>query len=800
MSKSCGKTHALDPECLRWSFDESRLNFETTAEVDPCTAAATQPIAMEALKFGLESRAPGQNIFVRGISGTGRMNRLRGLLEQLDPEARRRLDRCYVHNFEQPERPRLLTLPAGHGTKLCRGMREVVNAIDKDLPEAMEDGPLKARRDAIQKTTQQAIDAITAPMEKKLEAAGLAVVKLNQGRGGGQTAIFPVIDGKAVPPEEFKSKAAAGEVEAEALQRYEQHIEEYTREFTEVAEKATRRFRKGADKARRVMESEARRYLEQTVADLRRMFADSGVDDYLDEVIKDVVENRLFANPEKLPPADELYAVNVVCQHGEHGPGPVIVETTPSVANLIGSIEPEWGPGGKPRTSYRSIRAGALVQADGGVLVLDVRDVLMEPGAWRLLMRALRTGTVDIVPGDMGWPYAMHTIKPESIDISVRVILLGSSRMYYQLDAVDQDFSDLFKVLADFNPEIDRDLDSVQQYAGILARLGRQEDLLPFDRSAVAALAEHGARIAARGGKISAHFDRIADIAREAALLAGQADQTVVQRAQVEETVRRTKYRASLPSRRFQDLMQDGTINVQTDGAVVGQINGLAVIHAGPLTYGFPSRITATIGAGRRGITDIESEARMSGSIHTKGFAILEGLLRHLLRTDHPLTFSASLAFEQSYGGIDGDSASGAEICCLLSALTDIPIRQTLAMTGAIDQHGRLQAIGGANEKIEGFFDACQANGLSGDQGVIIPRANADDLMLRQDVVSACDEGRFTVYAVARIEDALQILTGVETGEPDASGDYPEDSLLYRARQQAYRYWSLSLAKPLTEE
>ena len=411
-------------------------------------------------------------------------------------------------------------------------------------------------------------------------------------------------------------------------------------------------------------------------------------------------------------------------------------------------------------------------------------------------MRAMRTGCVEIVPAELGWPVSSQSLKPEPIDISVRIILIGSAGLYYQLDQVDQDFSNLFKVLADFDSEIERSEYGVNQYAGVVSRMRSEEDLLDFSAGGVAALAEHGARIASRRGEITARFGRIADIVREASFIASKASDELVSREHVEQTVLRTKYRASLPSKRFQELINDGTIWLATSGEVVGQINGLAVIQAGPLSYGFPARITATIGAGRAGVINIEGAAAMSGSIHTKGFHILGGLLRHILHTEHPLAFSASIAFEQSYGGIDGDSASGAETCCLLSALTAVPVRQGIAMTGAIDQHGHIQAVGGVNEKIEGYYDACNAIGLNGEQGVLIPRSNAGDLMLREDVIEACEKGKFRVFAVASVHEALEVLTGMPAGEANEKGEYPRGSLLRLAQKRAAEFWQKTLSHP----
>lgn len=407
-------------------------------------------------------------------------------------------------------------------------------------------------------------------------------------------------------------------------------------------------------------------------------------------------------------------------------------------------------------------------------------------------MRTLRTGRLEIVPPELGWMRQQVVIQPEPIEIDVRVILIGDVQTYYILDRTDSDFQEHFKVLADFDNELDRSDDSVQKYASVVANIARQENLPALDKSAVAVLVEHGARIASRANQLTARFGRIADLIREAAFL---AEQSIVTADHVRQAIQRTKERASLPSRKFQHMIASNTILVQTQGLVVGQVNGLAVMHSGPLTYGFPARITATIGPGRAGLINIEGRAQMSGAIHTKGFHIIGGLLRHLLRSQHPLAFSASIAFEQSYGGIDGDSASGAEVVCLISALTGVPINQGMSMTGAIDQHGHVEAIGGVNEKIEGFFDTCVHFGLTGDQGVVIPESNQGDLMLRPDIVKAIRDGQFHIFAVTTIYEAIELMTGMPAGRPEGTM-YEEGTVLQLAVQKAQEYWEKTLASP----
>jgi ATP-dependent Lon protease len=461
----------------------------------------------------------------------------------------------------------------------------------------------------------------------------------------------------------------------------------------------------------------------------------------------------------------------------------------------LGTIESKWGDKGPELSDHMSITAGTLLRADGGFLILDARELISEPGAWKILTRTLKNRLLEIVPAEMAWPFSQPTLKPEPIPVNVRVMIVGDSQTYYLLDNHDPDFPQLFKVLVDFDTEIKRETSSYENYAAVIARLVVEEDLLHFDKSGIAALIEHGARICARKNRLTTNFPRVADLAREGSYLAHKEGAEYVTQKYVNDAIKRTKLRGGLPSKKFQQMLANGTINVFTRDKQVGEINGLAVIHTGPVVYGFPSRITSTVAPGRAGVINIEGRADMSGSIHTKGFQILGGLLRHMLPTRHPLTFSASIAFEQSYGGIDGDSASGAEFCCLISAITNIPISQEYAMTGAIDQHGRLQAIGGANEKIEGFFDTCQAQGFTGTQGVFMPESYAGDLMLRSDVQQGVLDNKFSIYAVTHVVQALEILCEHAVGGPLIDGKYAKGSVLYVAMQRLNQFWKNTTGK-----
>ncbi|RME38970.1 MAG: ATP-binding protein, partial [Planctomycetota bacterium] len=778
--------HAVPPDDLRWRCDPQSLSFTSTEEVQPVTGVVGQETAAEALRFGLQTTAPGQHIFVRGPIGSGRLTLVRRLVETLRlscPEVR---DRCYVHNFNQPDRPRLIVLPRGQGTVFRRQVDRLADFIREDLPTALESEGVRYLKRSVEQVSNKRLKELVDPFEKELEEAGLKLVSVEAGPVV-QASIFPVVEGRPVSPEEFDELHARGEISDDDHRRLHEALERFHPRLVEISEKVNVIRREYEEAIDGIVEEAARAVLAKLVEEIEQAFPQPAVKTFLDELIEDVVKYRLGPREDDRD-FTRLYRVNVVLEHGPGDGCPVIVENSPTVRNLRGTIDYDFKMGEEPFPSHMGIRAGSLLRADGGFLILEDRDLLSEPGAWRVLVRTLRTGRLEIAPPDSPFAAFGPTLKPEPIDINLKVILLGDDETYAILDAFDHDFPQLFKVLADFNTTIPRDEASVEQYAAVVAHIVREEKLPHFDRSAVAELVEHGARIAARQGKLTARFGRLADIVREAAFVAGESGNKQVTGADVREAVRRGKQRADLPARQFRELVREGMIQLDVTGSAVGQINGLAVLRAGPMVYGFPSRITATIGPGTAGVINIEREAALSGAIHTKGFYILGGLLRYLLRTDHPLAFDASVAFEQSYGGIDGDSASGAEICCLLSALTDIPLRQDVAMTGAIDQVGHIMPVGAVNEKIEGFYDTCRDLGMTGTQGVIIPRANAGDLMLRHDMLEDCRAGRFTVYAVESVHEALEILTGRPAGRRRADGSYPVHSVLGVALRRARLY------------
>ena len=782
----------LSGDEVRWKCDPSTFDFETTNDVDPAINIVGQPAAYDALMFGVQCEAPGQNVYVRGSQGTGRNRMVSKMLEELKPTTSKKCDYCYVHNFKRPQSPRLITLPPGQGPMFRKVVSELVDFIENGLRKAIDSEPNISQLTELREKIQNEVKAISQPMEDELADSNLALVPIQNGPVT-QTVIMPTIEGEPIPPQQLKALIEEGKAPKELFEKYMELVPGFQKQLEDVSKKVASAYREGNEQMVALRDKVATALIRDVGGPIFKKFEFDSVHKFLEEVIEDAVEFRLEPPAEDEPQSDlgELYGVNVVLTHQDAEAKPVVFECSPSLINMLGTVEPKWGPGGMAISDYRGISAGAILNANHGYLVLDAADVLEEPGAWRSLMRTIRTGRLEIVPPEIGWMRQHVVIQPEPIEIEVRVILIGDVQTYYMLDRADSDFREHFKILADFDNELERSDHSIRQYASVVANIARTENLPAFDRTAVSALVEHGARVASRGHQLTAKFGRIADLIREAAFL---ADGKTVTGENVRDAISRTKHRASMPSRKFQQMIASETILVQTQGMVVGQINGLAVMRSGPLTYGFPARITATIGPGQAGLINIEGRAQMSGSIHTKGFHIIGGLLRYLLRNEHPLAFSASIAFEQSYGGIDGDSASGAEVVCLLSALTEIPINQGMSMTGAIDQHGHVEAIGGVNEKIEGFFDACNHFGLTGDQGCVIPKSNQGDLMLREDVAQACAEGKFHVYAVRTIYEAIEVMTGTDAGS--AGGDYAEGTVLAVAVAKAHEFWEKTLSSP----
>jgi len=761
------------------------MTFGSTMEVEPSDGIAGQEGAVEALAFGLSIQGHGQHVFLRSQPSTGRVTLVKSVIERIGLPNPADPDRCYVHNFDRPDAPKLVTLPPSQGPVLRDRIAEMIRFIREDLPDLLGSARVLDATRTLEEQAAAELRELSRPIDEAVAAAGLGVVQLESEDGSSETWVIPVIDGQPLPFEQLEAMPAEQRPIQGDLDQLKQEAVAFSKQLRQLSASAIRVKRRGQKAIRMLVTDEVRGLMQDAVADIRRGYPE--LEDWLDGVVADVTAH--IAELSEEPRLANRYRVNVLQTRVPGGPPPVVVENVPTLQRLLGGVDPVADQE-QALAPHMGIHSGSLLQASGGVLILRAREVYSEPGAWAALKRTLRTQRIELTPAEHHASTVRYPgVKPEPLKFRVKVVLIGDPLAYHVLNEGDDDFSQLFKVLVDVSDVLPLERRTVNLYGQVVARLAATEDLPPFTGQAVGALAEHGARVAAQPKLLTARFGRIADIAREAAWHAKKRGVDKVHRQDVEHSVLAGKRRADRPGRRFRKRVAAGIMKVWTEGAVVGQVNGLAVVQAGPLTYGFPTRVTATVGPGEVGAIHVEREANLSGQLHTKGFLILRGLLRKLLATPHPLVFDASLTHEQSYGGIDGDSASGAEFACLVSALTDVPVRQGIAMTGAVDQHGHVQPIGAVNEKIEGFFDLCAHLGLDGTQGVIIPDSNVGDLQLRRDVVEACRGGRFHVWAVGHIRAALTLFTGMEAGTPDADGGYPAETLLGMARARAETLW-----------
>ncbi len=784
-------TTGLTAAELRWRCPAEWLAFESTAYVSPAASILGQDAAAESLRFGLLTNAPGHHVYVRGLAGTGRVTLVREVMERIKPQCPPSRDYCYVRNFERPERPVLIPLPRSQAAAFAARMDEFADFLRDGLQRALSSDPLKAERAALDDWVNKRVEAALKPFEAELREAGLMLVTVDLGNARA-TRIAPIVDGQPVPVEALDTLVAAGKITEQRAGELRQHLDAAAKKLDGI-ESAVDDIKSDHERrAQTMLARQIRSVIEPMLDRIRREFPQQEVAEFLDAAAKEIATRRVHAIF-KGEDISRLVRANPIVHHPLGESCPIVLESNPSVTNLFGDIEREWSRSGASRTDHMMVTAGSLLRADGGFLLVEARELLAEPGAWRTLIRALRTGRVDFPTRENGMMFAGRGLHPQSIPLNTKVVLVGDAETYALLDQYDPDFPSLFKVLADFDNSVPRTRESVELYARVLARIAKDEQLPPISCEAVGVLIEHGARMAAEAGRLTARFSRVGDVAREAAFIANEKGDRVITAHHVHEAVRRRKRRGDLPARRFREMLVDGTIQVQLRGCEVGQANGLAVVSAGPLVYGFPQRITASVSAGSAGMINIDREAQLSGAIHTKGFYILGGLLRAMLQPDHPFAFDASIAFEQSYGWIDGDSASAAEACCLLSAITGYPLRQDFAITGAIDQKGHVMAIGAVNEKIEGFYDACKDVGFTGTQGVLIPASNVGDLVLRLDVVEACEKGTFRVVPLRTIGDAIEALFVV----PDlGEGASVFDAVIARAKDRIAAFWkSASRAK-----
>ena len=796
--------HPLPPGLLYRRCDPAELPFALCSELEEAPELIGQERAVEALNFALRMRGKGYNVYALGASGSGRHDMVEDLLRRKAESEPTPSDWCYVNNFDDPQRPRCLQVPAGHGAGFSSSMKQLVEELRVAIPAAFDRDEYRARRDALEQQLRQRQEQAFGGLQQRAQGKNIALLRTPMG-----LALAPMRDGKVMPPDAFSELP---ESEREEIQH---EIESIQAELEATMRQVPLWEREHRDGLQALSRETAAFAIAHLIEELHQAYSDlPAVADYLDAVARDVKENADDFLPTATVPREDApvpgpivrdiedakfrrYRVNLIIDNSAQHGAPVVYEDNPTHQTLVGRVE-HLARFGALVTDFNLLVAGALHRANGGYLVLDAQKLLTGNFGWASLKRALNSGQIRIETLEQMLSVASTvSLAPEPIPLNLKVVLVGPPTLYYLLSSNDEEFGDLFKIAADFEDRVERTPETTLLYARLICAITRRQQLRAFDRDAVGRVIEQAARLAGNADKLTTSVRAFVDLLREADQFAADAGKETVGEAEVQATIDAQFHRGDRVYRRLQEEIGRKTIRIETDGEQVGQINGLSVISLANLAFGTPSRITARVRLGRGEVVDIEREVELGGPLHSKGVLILSGFLGGRFGGSRPLSLNASLVFEQSYGGVDGDSASAAELFALLSALAEVPIKQCFAVTGSVDQRGQIQAIGGVNEKIEGFFDACRITGFTGSQGVIIPASNVKHLMLRHDVVAAAAEGQFAIYPIDAVDQGLELLTGVPAGVPNADGNYPAGTLNQRvaARLDGFAAKAAELAR-----
>ena len=743
-----------------------------------------QQRALDAVRMAIGIGAPGYNVFASRVRSRRERESIIRILQQRAAAMPTPGDWVYVNNFKSPESPVAIYLRGGQGVELRDSMRDLVTFLIEQLPKAFRREDFDQERKALREKYNRRAQELFTQLETAARERGFAI----QGTPTGQVVFIPLIDGK-VPesPDELSRKMKdLPEQERERMSKAQSELADLFATMTMHQQELMREL---IEEIRQIERTFAARLIAPAIAALKARFESPAVTAYLDQVAEHMLDHlERFREatepgsdgatrppvPQRPDSADEArffeYQVNVVVDNSGRSGAPVIVEDAPTYRNLFGTIERWVDPTGRSATNFTRIIGGSLVKAHGGFLFFDLEDAIVEPGVWKALKRTLKTGRMTLETLEPFPFFMVSGLKPEPIEVAAKVIVTGGPYLYNLLYFYDPEFTELFKVKAELRPLVDADVEAARHYAARVAALAKSEGLPEFDGSALARIVEFGMRQAGDRKRLSSVMEPIDDLSRESAYYAREANDQQVGARHVDRALNERILRLNFIEEEIRRLIASGTLVVHLEGRLAGQVNGLAVLDAGGYSFGRPSRITATVALGQAGVINIEREARLSGSTHDKGMMILSGFFRQRFGQELPAAMTASIAFEQSYSGIDGDSASSTELYVLLSALSGVPLRQDLAVTGSVDQYGAVQAIGGANEKIEGFYRVCKATGLSGTQGVLLPRANVNNLMLDPETVEAVASGRFHVYPVDTVDQGIEILTGTRAGTLEEPG------------------------------
>ncbi len=784
------KHKELSPSDLYNRCVLDHLNFNTTDNLTlkDFISYLPQPRAIEAFKVGTGIDLDGYNIFVYGIEGSGRHEFIREYLHKIAEKKETPSDWCYVNNFKDSSKPKCIKLAPGKGKEFEKDIENFIEEAKNSLKAAFESEEYQNQSQAIQEEIKELQQKAFQQLDELARQNGLAILRTPTG------IIFAPVreNGELIPPEEYHR------LPEEERKEIEEKIQNIQKEAQKIFQKMPQWQKEMREKLKQLDREVAQYTISSLMESLKSKYSDlKDVLKFLEEMEEDIINNVPFILQPELPPPPPMphpspltymdkrmdlsflrrYKVNLLIDNSELKGAPVVYEDNPTLSNLVGRVE-HISIMGALITDFNLIKPGALHKANGGYLILDAHKLLINPGAWDGLKRALRSKKIKIESlAEMFSLITTIALEPEPIPLNIKVILVGNPLIYFILREFDLEFEKLFKIAADFDPIVDRKKDSEIFYCLYIASMVKKEGLLPFDKKAIERLIEYGSRIAEDKERLSSQIEKISSVAKEANFWAKERNGDVVLREDVQKAIDSWIFRSNrIKERIFEEIKRD-TILIDTEGKKVGQINGLSVIRLGDYEFGRPSRITARVRMGRGEVIDIEREVKLSGPIHSKGVLILAGFLGARYSYDQPLSLSATLVFEQSYSGIEGDSASSAELFALLSAISNIPIKQSIAVTGSINQHGEIQAIGGVNEKIEGFFDLCKDRGLTGEHGVIIPKANVKHLMLKDEVIEAVEKGLFHIYPISHVDEGMEILTDMEAGVPDENNVFPENTI-----------------------
>ncbi|MFX0068464.1 MAG: Lon protease family protein [Candidatus Hodarchaeota archaeon] len=773
----------LPVEKLRRVFEPGEMECETTEELPPLEGIIGQERAVRALRFGLDIKELGFNIYMAGQPGTGRMTVLKDFLGEIAKEKEVPNDWCYVNNFRNSYEPKAIKLPAGKGKEFKKDMLNLIDDIQRLLPEAFRSDDYDAKREATVRAVEQERQVLITQVNRRVQEEGFVLRSSPIG-----LLMVPTIEGKPLSEEEFVS------LSPERKDEIEKKREKLDAELRVVLGQIRELGKKIGEELKKVNHEVALYVIGPLISDLQEKYKElSDCLDYLEDVKNDILENipQFVREPKarapgivsQLPWMAEAplrkYEVNLLIDNSDLKGAPVVLETNPTHQNLFGRIEKE-ARFGVLTTDFTMIRSGSLHKANGGYIMLPVEELLRNIFTWDGLKMAIKNEKISVEEaGERLGFITTKGLRPTPIPLDVKVILLGKTLYYHLLYTLDRDFKELFKVKAEFDISMDRTKENVDKFASFICTFCKKENLRHHDGTAVAKLIEYSSRLADHQEKLSTKFSEIADIIREANFYATQENARYITGDQVRKAIEEKIHRSKLLQEKIQEMIERGFVLIDIEGEKVGQVNGLSVMSLGDFSFGRPSRVTSSIGMGREGIMDIERESMLGGNIHTKGVMILGGYLTEKFAKDKPLSLSARLVFEQSYGGVEGDSASSTELYAILSELSGIPIKQYIAVTGSVNQKGEVQAIGGVNQKIEGFFEVCKIKGLTGKQGVVIPESNVQNLMLREEVVDAVREGKFHIFAVKTIDEGIEVLTGVRAGERRPDGTFEQETINY---------------------